>query len=98
MTYASASTAAIVRIDNARSRAVRPMIANTRPSGTPSKNPEMNVANSAAEPDADSTLNVNFAAYGAGFATTGGSRWICPSTPGQANVMVALSSSALNGP
>src|SRR5690242_20166912 len=88
----------MVRIDNARSRNVPPTIAITLPAGTRNTTAENSIANSAADPDADRMFKVNFAAYGDGCGTTGASRWIAPSSPGHANTIVALSSSALNGP
>ena len=87
----------MVRIDFDRSRAVWPIVAKKRPTGMRSMRPVPMQANSAQVPPADRMLKLNFAAYGAAFATTGGRRRIAPSRPGHPNTKVALSRIALTG-
>src|SRR6185437_4817951 len=87
----------MVIMEKNRSRNVSPMQLNRRPGATRSTTAAPNVASMIAVPEADNMLSVNFAAYGAGLATTGGRRLTRPSRPGQETMIVALSSRALKG-
>src|SRR5882724_7386390 len=97
MRNARASTSQIVTIGRTIWREV---VATMRPSlagDTRNTIAEANVANRHEVPAAASQLNTYIAAYGEGFAVTGGIRitWLC--SPGHGNVMVARFTHALTG-